>query len=542
MTPKQTTINTVTLTCSTCGSAQFTKLDTNEYRCSHCHAVTLVEDNVAQRLEKILRGMQQPAPKPQLGPRAIAAIAVAVAAVFVVPLVASLLGSKPTVTRQPPAPPPIDASLVKLTDVQEIRVRDRTQLVMIMRNETGRKIEVPRVTASFFQGELSLPSNSGSAPARSLQPGEYTPVTISTPSQAYSRYTLQVSQPSLARGKNNDVAASRVQLVRNDGAYRLVGLLKNNGANEANSTQITVMLYGEDGKLIGTANGYGAASPLAPNALTSFDARGEMLAEGRVASYDYMVQSEDHAAMPAASKEEAPPSRIVRVSPADVRVIEHVRLTTEELLDPDFALFDASALKLSAPRRLLDEIERPILYAELVNTSDQYVVLSPKADISLFDGSRRLDVRQAWSLPARLYPGERVPVALTGRIDRYTEAKTDWLPAKRAALPGPRPKLAVTVENTEAQVGTGTLNFSYRFRYKYVTVHGRVRNDSQAEVENVKVWVSLYDAQDKLTGAAYQELRLPKLKPEESAPFQVDVKQYGGNFARVGVVYDAGPR
>ena len=58
MTPKQTTINTVTLTCSTCGSAQFTKLDTNEYQCSHCHAVTLVEDNVAQRLEKILRGMQ----------------------------------------------------------------------------------------------------------------------------------------------------------------------------------------------------------------------------------------------------------------------------------------------------------------------------------------------------------------------------------------------------------------------------------------------------------------------------------------------------
>lgn len=540
MTPKQTTINTVTLTCSTCGSAQFTKLDTNEYRCSHCHAVTLVEDNVAQRLEKILRGMQQPAAAAHLGPRALAAIAVAVAAVIAVPLVASLLGSKPaTITRLLPAPPPIDASLVKLTDVQEIRVRDRTQLVMIMRNETGKKIDVPRVTASFFQGELSLPSNSGSAPARSLQPGEYTPITISTPSQAYSRYTLQVSQPSLARGKNNDVAASKVQLVRNDGAYRLVGLLKNNGANEANSSQITVMLYGEDGKLIGTGNGYGSASPLAPNALTSFDVRGEMLAEGQVAFYDYMVQSEDQAAAP---KEEAPPSRIVRVSPADLRVIEHVRLTTQELLDPGFALFDASALKLSAPRRLLDEIERPVMYAELVNTSDQYVALSPKADISVFDGSRRLDVRQTWSLPARLYPGERVPVELSGRVDRYTEVKTDWLPAKRAALPGPRPKLAVTVENTEAQVGTGTLNFTYRFRYKYVTVHGRVRNDSQAEVENVRVWVSLYDAQDKLTGAMFQELRLPKLKPEESAPFQVNVKQYGGNFARVGVVYDAGPR
>jgi len=241
-----------------------------------------------------------------------------------------------------------------------------------------------------------------------------------------------------------------------------------------------------------------------------------------------------------AEPEAKPPvSRIVRVSPANTRVIDHVRLTTEELLDPDFALFDAGALKLSAPRRLLDEIERPVLYAELVNTSDQFVALSPRAEIAVFDGSRPLELRQAWSLPTHLYPGERVPVALTGRVERFTEVKTNWLPAKRAALPGPRPQLAVTVENTEAAIGTGTLNFTYRFRYKYVTVHGRVRNDSSSEVEKVRVWVSLYDAQDQLTGATFQELRVPRLPPGDSAPFQVDVKQYGGNFARVGVVYDA---
>lgn len=239
----------------------------------------------------------------------------------------------------------------------------------------------------------------------------------------------------------------------------------------------------------------------------------------------------------------APSTRIVRVSPADVRVINHVRLSTEELLDPNFALFDTKALTLSAPRRLLDEIDRPLMYAEVVNTSPDTIALSPRATISVFDGSTPLNVRQDWALPTHLYPGERLPVALTGgRYERYTEVKTDWLPAKRAALPGPRPKLAVTVENTEAGVGTGTLNFSYRYRYKYVTVHGRVRNDEQAEIENVRVWVSLYDAQDKLTGAQFKELRLPKLATGESAPFEVTVKQYGANFARVGVVYDAAAR
>lgn len=246
------------------------------------------------------------------------------------------------------------------------------------------------------------------------------------------------------------------------------------------------------------------------------------------------------AAAQAAPPVAAPPaSRIVRVSPANTRIIDHVRLTTEELLDPDFALFDVGALSLSAPRRLLDEIERPVLYAELVNTSKDTVALSPRAEITVFDGSRALDLRQAWSLPTHLYPGERVPVALTGRVERFSEVKTNWLPAKRAALPGPRPQLAVTVENTEAAIGTGTLNFSYRFRYKYVTVHGRVRNDSEREVEKVRVWVSLYDAQDQLSGATFQELRLPRLPPGDSAPFEVNVKQYGGNFARVGVVYDA---
>ncbi|WP_338615868.1 FxLYD domain-containing protein [Achromobacter sp. E1] len=291
MTPKQTTINTVTLTCSTCGSAQFTKLDTNEYQCSHCHAVTLVEDNVAQRLEKILRNIQKPQPAP-IKPVAIVAISVAILAAVIVPLVVSTLGSRPPSAPTRIAEPPIDASLVKLTDVQEIKTRGRTELVMIVRNETGRKIDVPRVSASFFQGDLSLATVSGSAPARSLQPGEYTPLKISAPDKAFSRYDLQVATPSPARGKNNDVAASKVQLVRNDGAYRLVGLIRNQGVQPASSTQITVMLYGADGRLIGTGNGYATASPLAPDALTSFDVRCEMLRDGEVAAYDYMVQSE----------------------------------------------------------------------------------------------------------------------------------------------------------------------------------------------------------------------------------------------------------
>ncbi|RBL82618.1 hypothetical protein DDE05_36285 [Streptomyces cavourensis] len=292
MTPKQTTINTVTLTCSTCGSAQFIKLDTNEYQCSHCQAVTLVEDNVAQRLEKILRGMQQPAPAAKLQPAAIVAMVLVVLAAILVPLTLNLGSSTRAPYRPSPVIPPLDASLVKLTDVQERRVRNRNQLVMVMRNETGEKIDSPRVTATFYQGDLTLSSATGSPLARTLQPGEYTPVVISLPDTSYTRYTLEPSVPSRARSTALEIAADKVQLVRNAGDYRLVGLLRNQGTIASNSTQVTVMLYGEDGKLIGTGTGYGSANSLAPGAVTTFDVNCDMLSEGKVASYDYMVQSE----------------------------------------------------------------------------------------------------------------------------------------------------------------------------------------------------------------------------------------------------------
>src|SRR5690606_4650553 len=105
---------------------------TNEYRCNHCQAVTLVEDDVAQRLEKILRGMQQPQRQPlQIKPSAIAIIAVAVAAIFLVPLMMTLFNntSTPASPRYEP-PKPIDPSLIKLNDIQEINTNRGRELIL----------------------------------------------------------------------------------------------------------------------------------------------------------------------------------------------------------------------------------------------------------------------------------------------------------------------------------------------------------------------------------------------------------------------------
>jgi len=294
MPSKRTTINTITLTCSTCGSSQFTKLATNEYRCNHCQAVTLVEDDVAQRLEKILRGMQQPQRQPlQIKPSAIAIIAVAVAAIFLVPLMMTLFNntSTPASPRYEP-PKPIDPSLIKLNDIQEINTNRGRELILFMHNDTGRNIRAPSVSATFYRDGLTLRSTSGSSLANTLLPGEYAPVRLSLPSEPFTRYDLKVERVSPTDRISRAVVGEKVQLVLNDDTYRLVGLARNIEMGTARSVRIVVMLYGKDGRLIGTGSGYGAASELEPNAATQFDVRCDMFSDEKVASYDYMVQSE----------------------------------------------------------------------------------------------------------------------------------------------------------------------------------------------------------------------------------------------------------
>ena len=292
MTTKRTTINTITLTCSTCGSSQFTKLATNEYRCNHCQAVTLVEDDVAQRLEKILRGMQRQTPQVQVKPALIAGVIIAVAAIFIIPLVATLLSSS-----SPPSPryepeKPIDPNLIKLNDIQDIKTSRGRELIFLMHNDTGRNIRAPSVSATFYRDDLTLTSTSGSALANTLLPGEYAPVRLSLPSQPFTRYDLKVERVSSTDRISRAVVAEKVQLVLNDGTYRLVGYARNIEMGTARSVRIVVMLYGKDGRLIGTGSGYGEANELPPNAATQFDVRCDMFSDEKVTSYDYMVQSE----------------------------------------------------------------------------------------------------------------------------------------------------------------------------------------------------------------------------------------------------------
>ncbi|MGJ7582974.1 FxLYD domain-containing protein, partial [Variovorax sp. RHLX14] len=55
------TIDLQTLKCGECGSSVLKRTGLNEYTCDHCGSVTLVEDNVSDRLERVLNQVKSEA-------------------------------------------------------------------------------------------------------------------------------------------------------------------------------------------------------------------------------------------------------------------------------------------------------------------------------------------------------------------------------------------------------------------------------------------------------------------------------------------------
>lgn len=539
MSPTRSTINTVTLTCSNCGSGLFTKVAQNEYQCKHCGALTLVEDDVAERLEKLLRGLTAPAARPALTKQQLMLLAVVLPLLLISVLLISFVGNKRAGPATPLMERKLDASLVTLSEPQEVASGSRKKLLVMMRNGTGATINAPRVTAEFYDGELTVDSEWSDATLRTLLPGESTPVLLSLPSKPTTRHSLSIGEPRRDAVHANRIKTSKVTLVAEDNRHRLIGLMENEGDTRSGLVQIVVWLLADDGKVVGLGSGYARVSPMAPGAKTLFDVGIERLTDEPAVAYEYVVNV-DPSHQPG---EELGPlltsARTVRVEPPAARPSGELRLSAEELLDDSFRLFDPADLHMAKPRTLADEIDRPLLLTQVTNTSTEWTVIAPVARPTFMEGAKTLSLRPSWSLPSRLYPGESVPMLYEGSFDRVTEFSPDWKAARRAGSDATRPRLRVQIDETSTHTGTGTLNFRYRYSYKYVDVRGRVFNDGERVVQRPSMWISMLDRQQALTGAAFHQPDVKAIKPGESAPFKVSVKQYGGAAADVRTLVEA---
>lgn len=300
-------IDTKTLTCANCHSGDFTRLGDNEFKCTHCGSITLVEDDVAQRLEKILQKLQAPTG----GTHAHASNATALISIVLVllalavPLLIHLFSREssppsrpatPIATRQPtlppPPPPPLDPGLVKISDLHV--VNDGKKMVGMVRNDSKRVVRMIRLTLGVYEGNLRK-NNKLEVMSNRLLPGEALPIEFwpwsMKPGERFEIIDKSVSTDDHFRGRVK-LDVEHQQLVLQGKRLRFIGQLSDNDEVDARSIRVRVMLFNADGRLIGYGDGPPESLELARGETTNFDVSVERYENGEIASMQYVIDSD----------------------------------------------------------------------------------------------------------------------------------------------------------------------------------------------------------------------------------------------------------
>ncbi|RSZ42545.1 MULTISPECIES: FxLYD domain-containing protein [unclassified Variovorax] len=555
------TIDLQTLKCGECGSSVLKRTGLNEYTCEHCGSVTLVEDNVSDRLERVLdqvkneagrRLAAEEARKQALMMRKVG-IGVAVAVVLF-SVVGVFLGSRNADTRGASGSQRVVAAVDRTIPVDGLKLDEPRQvlvgsgssaspkLLVVARNETGKPLSRAGIRAVYFDGENKLDERSEMLPVSVLEPGESAPALIDMPSgKNVTRQELRVQKLAepYSAVKGLRMALSRVRLVQQGDRVRLVGRIVNDRKDAAvlGGFEVLATLYDDAGQVIGFGHGYGQANEIKPGARTSVDVSISRFGRAAaIAAWDYRVGYSTVDASGARTPVLTGGDRVIRTAGGPETFNPELRLGTDDLLADDSERFDDKLLELLPLVDGRNNIQQRLFLGELVNRSTDAVVLAPGGVISRFSGSKAHGTTTIAGL-AYLYPGERFPIFLEPQdMERFTDTRIEWKPMRRAALPGPRKPLEVKVTGTKAATGSVLLNFSQRFAYKYVEVSGSVKNPGTGIVGKVRLWVSLRDRNGQLTGFKLVE-NLPAIAPGESVPFQVSVEQNGRDFASVTTLY-----
>jgi len=553
------TIDLQTLKCGECGSSVLRRTGLNEYTCDHCGSVTLVEDKVSDRLERVLDQVKNEAGRRLAAEEALRQklmlrkVGIGIAAVLAVVLVARI-AELLIASRQPDGAQPAVAAFVdrtipvdglKLGEPRQVLVGSgssaQPKLLVVARNETGKPLSRAGIRATYYDGDSKVDERTETLPIFVLEPGESAPTLIDMPNgKNVTRQELQVqklAEPYTAV-EGPRMTFSRVRLVQQGERVRLVGRIDNTRKDAAIVGGIDVLatLYDDAGQVIGFGHGYAQATELKPGAQTSVDVSVARFGRGAaIAAWDYRIGYN----IVDASGSRTPvlnADRVIRTAAGPENFNPDLRLGTEDLLAEGSERFDPKDLELLPLVDGRNNIQQRLFLGELVNRSTDAIVLAPGGVISRFSGSKAHGTTNITGL-AYLYPGERFPIFLEPEdMERFTSTRIEWKPMRRAALPGPRKPLEVKVTGTKAELGSVLLNFSQRFTYKSVEVSGSVKNPGNAIVGKVRLWVSLRDRNGQLTGFKLVD-NLPAIAPGESVPFQVNVEQNGRDFASVTTLY-----
>ncbi|HEV2675368.1 MAG TPA: FxLYD domain-containing protein [Aliidongia sp.] len=254
------------MTCHQCGSASMERLDRKEYRCTHCGAITVISDDDADRVERLLRdALARPdvtaIPSLRRGPsKTVGIVASAFAiTVFAACLVLPLLldGGRGRHATTTPRSTVADHT-VPIDDVVISGLHwypgDKVYEGVIY-NHSGFAVAVPRYKMTLFVNGLKGDETYSSTVVDRLLPGEYQPIVFRfLSSDGNARY--EIDRPARVERSTASIAPldlTERQLVRQDDKsyYQLVGIVQNTLTRAVDPVDIVVTLYGADHQTLG---------------------------------------------------------------------------------------------------------------------------------------------------------------------------------------------------------------------------------------------------------------------------------------------------
>ncbi|XAH25866.1 hypothetical protein AAFF27_12030 [Xylophilus sp. GW821-FHT01B05] len=351
------TINLQTLKCSECGGGTLQRSGLNQYTCAHCGSVSLVEDDVSDRLERVLEqvkgeaGRRLAAEQSVRNRRVGQSMALAVAAVVVLIMVFYGVMAYVADRNQPPGtyrpggaataarPIPIDGLKLEARQVL-VGAPPAPQLLVLARNETGTALERPNIKAIFYDGNSRVGEDSESVPIGTLLPGETAPVLIKLPrDKTVTRQELQVDALSAPywTTEGPPLRFTRVRLVQQGDELWLFGRLANarTDALAQVGIEVLVTLYDDAGVVVGFGRGPSLASEIKPGERSAAEARIERIGDRKapVAAWDYRIDYSLTEGAGQVRKRVLGGGRVVRSAGAPELLPPSARLSSEVLLN-----------------------------------------------------------------------------------------------------------------------------------------------------------------------------------------------------------------
>lgn len=291
-------IDTKTLTCSNCHGGDFIRLDDNEFKCTHCGSITIVQDDVAKRLEQILLKLQTPATATPVivSRRPVIGVIIIVAFLILLPMLMHLINGMGTHHSSPRALPAaradVDPGLLKVENLK--LVEDGDKLVGMIRNDSDRVVRRVELTLNVYDDKLRKGDESGTLYNR-LLPGESLPIEF-WPWRNKVGDRVEVANKQVDTdddfGGRAELRLAHQQLIREDTSLRFIGQLTDVDTVPAKSINVSITLFDVNENLLAAGHGSPESSELARGETTNFEVSISRYRDGDVDSMRYLIDSE----------------------------------------------------------------------------------------------------------------------------------------------------------------------------------------------------------------------------------------------------------